>query len=96
MVSVLRSGILLALKMLLKTKEDGLIFGGPPCGSWIFINSATHQRRKTPERIWGDTTRRYVQQANKLLGFNGAVLSVFVSNQDRCNQEKIDRSTSRM
>lgn len=64
-----RRGMLLAVRNVLRTVEDGLLLGGPPCGSWIFINSATHQRKKgSGRKIFGDTAKEYVRNANVILG----------------------------
>ena len=50
------------VKMILRLRVGGLLIGGPPCGSWVWINSATHQRRKF--RIFGNTKLDYVKAAN--------------------------------
>ena len=57
-----RIGFMKALTLALRVKESGLVFGGPPCGSWIFINSATHRRRL--DDIFGDLERAYVRNNN--------------------------------
>ena len=49
----------------LKIRQNGLLFGGPPCSSWVFINAGSHKRtRESPE---GDTTRSYISSANRFL-----------------------------
>ena len=57
-----RIGFLKALTLTLRVKESGLIFGGPPCGSWIFINYATH--RRSPSDAFGNEERAYVKKNN--------------------------------
>lgn len=52
--------------MVLRLKRRGLLVGGPPCNSWIFINAATHGRRK--DNIFGNTNRKYVSDATAKLG----------------------------
>ncbi|CAK9034001.1 Putative rhamnose biosynthetic enzyme 1 [Durusdinium trenchii] len=52
------------VKMILRLRVGGLLIGGPPCGSWVWINSATHQRRKF--RIFGNTKLDYVKAANTI------------------------------
>lgn len=60
--------MLTAVKNVLQIREDGLMGGGPPCGPWVFINSATHDRKKDPAHmIFGDTTKSYVQASNQFL-----------------------------
>lgn len=54
--------------MVLRLKPKGLLVGGPPCGSWVWINRATSQRTKS--RIFGNTSRGYVRDANTKLGFS--------------------------
>ena len=46
--------------------------GGPPCGSWIFINSGTHKR--TLANVWGDPQSSYVKRANMFLGYYGVLI----------------------
>ncbi|CAK9104776.1 WD_REPEATS_REGION domain-containing protein [Durusdinium trenchii] len=50
--------------MVLRLKRRGLLVGGPPCNSWIFINAATHGRRK--DNIFGNTNRKYVSDATAI------------------------------
>ena len=56
----------MAVRNVLRTREDGVLLGGPPCGSWIFVNSGTHQR-KLAGSIWGNTALSYVRDANTTL-----------------------------
>lgn len=65
----MRYGFINAVKEILSIREDGLAVGGPPCGPWIFINSATHCRKKNPESgsIFGDTSKEYVRSSNMYL-----------------------------
>lgn len=60
----LRTGFRKILTMVLSLKEKGLLVGGPPCGSWIWINRSTRKRNKN--NIFG-TTLKYVQDANTKL-----------------------------
>ena len=62
------------LKMVLKLKVKGLLVGGPPCGSWIWVNRATSQR--TRQRIFGNTSRGYVKDANTNLCLIRAAIKV--------------------
>ena len=63
----LRCGFITAVKDVLSVKENGLMAGGPPCGPWIWINAATHCRKKWA--IFGDTTKEYVRASNTSLQF---------------------------
>lgn len=58
----LRWGLCSIIKNVLKIQPYGLLVGGPPCGSWVFINKATS--RRSPRRIFGDCSRSYVRSAN--------------------------------
>lgn len=58
-------GFITAVKDVLSVKENGLMAGGPPCGPWIWINAATHCRKKCA--VFGDTTKKYVQASNTLV-----------------------------
>ena len=65
----LRLGFLMAVKNILSIREDGLAAGGPPCGPWVWLNSATHRRRKEPaDAIFGDTNKSYVKESNLFPG----------------------------
>ncbi|CAL1161035.1 unnamed protein product [Cladocopium goreaui] len=52
------------IKKVLKIAPCGLLFGGPPCGSWVYINRATSKRQA--RRIFGDCSRLYVRHANTI------------------------------
>lgn len=56
---------MIALQMVLKLKVGGLLIGGPPCGSFVWVNRATSKRSRA--RIFGDTTKSYVKAANTSL-----------------------------
>ena len=58
----LRSGLLKAVQLVLRITESGLLFGGPPCSSWIWVSIGTHKR--TRERPNGANTD-FVHQANR-------------------------------
>lgn len=68
---LLRRGFITAVSYVLRCKEDALVFGGPPCGPWVWVNSGTHGRYSN---IWGKPSA-YVRNANKSLG------SVFMSSE---------------
>ena len=59
-----RTGLVKATSLILRTQEDGLAIGGPPCGPWIFLNSGTHGRKM--RNIWGNLRSKYVQASNQL------------------------------
>ena len=61
----LRKGFCQIIKKVLKIAPCGLLFGGPPCGSWVYINRATSKR--SARRIFGDCSRLYVRHANTSL-----------------------------
>ena len=61
-----RGGLCQALQYILRARPAALVVGGPPCGSFVWINSATS--RRSASQPFGDTTRQYVTAANKLLG----------------------------
>ena len=65
LTALLREGFKAILLMVLRLQPGGLLVGGPPCGSWIWINRATSQRSK--EHIFG-ANLDYVQLANTTLG----------------------------
>ena len=60
-----RWGLCNIIRMVLRLVPHGLLVGGPPCGSWIYMNSGTSKRGK--KRIFGDCRRLYVRNANKTL-----------------------------
>ena len=57
-----RCGFINILRMVLQLRQKGLLMGGPPCGSWIWVNRSTSKRSRT--RIFGSTARSYVKDAN--------------------------------
>lgn len=66
--SLPRQGFINACTMIMKLRSGGLCHAGPPCGSFTFINAATHGRR--PGRPMGlASLRKYVLEANRSLGF---------------------------
>ena len=74
---VLRLGFATAVRDVLSIKEDGLLAGGPPCGPWIWINAATHCRKKWS--IFGDTTKEYVAASNVSIWQYQSIFSFFVN-----------------
>ena len=64
--TMLRPGFLRAIQLVMRLEEGSVISAGPPCGSWVFINAATHGR--TRSRPMGNAnTRDYVRNANRIL-----------------------------
>ena len=61
----LRRGFCEIIKKVLKLAPFGLLFGGPPCGSWVYINRYTSKR--SAQKIFGDCRRGYVRDANTSL-----------------------------
>ena len=59
---LLRWGFCHIIRLLLKVVNGGLLFGGPPCGSWVFINRYTSGRTST--RVFGNCARKYVRESN--------------------------------
>ena len=60
-----RLGFISAVRSTLKLGQGGLLTAGIPCGSYVFINSATSGRRAaTP---LGNEQRQYVSAANTSL-----------------------------
>lgn len=57
-------GLCSIIKKVLKIMPYGILVGGPPCGSWVFINKATS--RRSPRRIFGDCSRPYIRAANTI------------------------------
>jgi len=72
-----RTGWMNALKMTLQLKPGGLLVGGPPCSSWVWINRATSKRSKV--RILGDSSREYVRLSNQYHGSNNCIQAIYVS-----------------
>lgn len=62
---LMRIGFYNILMMVLRLRPGGLLVGGPPCGSYIWINRSTSKRSKT--RPFGDGSRAYVKAANAIL-----------------------------
>ena len=58
----IRWGFLEILKQVLKLRPHSLLVGGPPCGSWTWINRSTSGRSKS--KIFGNTYRSYIREAN--------------------------------
>lgn len=57
-------GFINILRMVLQLRPKGLLMGGPPCGSWIWVNRSTSRRSRT--RIFGSSARSYVKEANAI------------------------------
>lgn len=57
----------MAILGVLRVKNDGLVTLGPPCGSFVWLNSATSGRRK--DRPYGFEEKAYVEEASLTLGF---------------------------
>lgn len=69
-----RPGFLRAILLTLKLKQKAVISCGPPCGSFVFLNSPTSGRRK--DRPLGYASQRaYVRLANVNLDENMVLLS---------------------
>lgn len=62
----IRHGMLRACQNTLRVKENGLVFAGLPCHSFIFLNLATSCRSATCP--FGDQEKLYVRQSNGYLG----------------------------
>ena len=62
LIPLLRGGFAQAVLGVLRTRPDGLISLGPPCGSFVFINLATSQRSE--DCPYGDETKSYVELAS--------------------------------
>ena len=60
-----RPGLCQALQYVLRAKPNAMVVGGPPCSSFVWINSATSKR--SADNPFGDTDRQYVRSSNKLL-----------------------------
>lgn len=64
-------GFFMAVKDVLRIKPNGLMVGGPPCGPWVWINAATHCRKKEPaSAIFGDCDKEYVRSSNVFPGLS--------------------------
>lgn len=63
---LLRSGFYFILLQVLRLRPGSLLMGGPPCGSFVWVNRSTSKRsRKSP---LGDNQKSYVKMANAMLG----------------------------
>ena len=58
----LRQGFYNCVRLVLKLKPQALLFGGPPCSSWVFINRATS--RRSASRAMGDQKMEHVKLGN--------------------------------
>ena len=76
LVLVLRGGYLRAILMCLRLKEGSVLSAGPPCSSFVFLNSFTSGRRAW--RPFGfPSLREYVRVANVNLDLISNILSHF-------------------
>lgn len=66
--AVPRSGFCKFIQVILRLVPLGLLLGGPPCGSFTFINRHTSKRSK--RRPLGDTGKAYVRENNTSFGYN--------------------------
>ena len=85
--SLLRWGLCSIIRSLLRVKPDGLMLGGPPCGSYVFINRGTSKRSQW--RHFGDCSLKYVRDANMILGLKKLFLWIvshcmFFGVSDQC------------
>ena len=69
----LRLGLCSIIKKLLKLVPLGMLIGGPPCSSWVFINRATSKR--STRRVFGNCALKYVRDANTTLVIHESQLS---------------------
>lgn len=67
-VDALRAGFAQAVLGTLRLAPDGLLTLGPPCSSFVWVNSATSRRSRTAP--YGDSKRAYVRMANLSLCFS--------------------------
>lgn len=58
-----RQGFLGSLLVVLRLRENAVLHGGPPCSSFVFINSFTHGRTKSSP-LGKFRLRGYVRAAN--------------------------------
>lgn len=64
--AMLRPGFLRAAQLVLRLEEGSVLSAGPPCGSFVFLNSYTSGRSK--DRPLGNArSRPYVKVANRIL-----------------------------
>ena len=61
-----RTGLCQAVLIALRCQVGALVMGGPPCSSFVWINSATSRRSRG--RPLGDTSKKYIRSSNKPLG----------------------------
>lgn len=62
----LRQGFMRGVQLMLRLRFGALATAGPPCGSFVFINTGTSKR--SYDRPLGDSKREYIRTANKTLG----------------------------
>ena len=63
---------MLAIEYTLRLVEFGLLFGGLPCCSFVWLNRATSLR--SAETPLGDQLKLYIQQANVSLGLKAVTI----------------------
>lgn len=57
-------GFLRCILLVLRVREGGLVVGGPPCSSFVFINTGTSRRSR--KKVLGRETLQYVADANAI------------------------------
>ena len=73
----LRPGFLRSVLLTLKVEEKGVMVCGPPCSSFVWVNSYTHGRSR--ERPLGHaSTRSYVRLANVTLEWEMSHVSIYM------------------
>ena len=65
LLNILRCGFFAILAKILRLRRGALLMGGPPCGSFVWINRATSRRSIT--RLFGDCSKAYIRAANAKL-----------------------------
>ena len=73
----LRTGFMMILLKVLQLCKGGLLIGGPPCGSFVWVNRSTSRRSKT--RLLGDSSRAYVKGANSILFSGECVYEILIN-----------------
>lgn len=68
-----RIGFMEILLLVLRLRPGGLLVGGPPCSTWVFINRGTSRRSK--KRVLGDTKRKCV--ADELVSWRKNTNNIF-------------------
>ena len=63
--SVVRHGILRGIQIALRLVPDGLLHGGPPCSSFVWLNRGTSKR--SAGDVDGDLSEPSVSIANEIL-----------------------------